>query len=308
LDESIVLRKQPMSLIKKGLSLLFVCMILHNVSFAQSLKYERLIPVATAYTGIYLGSMAYLQFVWYKDKEQVPFEFYNDSKGYKQIDKFGHMYGSYLESYLGVKSLKWSGVPSRQAAWIGGSMGFIMQLPIEIWDGMYEGWGFSWSDVGANALGSALVISQELIFQDQPIKYKFTFSRSPYAKLANGYLGNGFNEVFYDYNGHTYWITIGLNRIIQKDFIPDWLDLAIGYSAGGMYGEFKNRTSYRGVLIPETERYRQFLLSFDIDFSKIPTHNKWLKKFFSHLFILKVPFPSIEFNTKGEILMHPVYF
>lgn len=288
-----------------GVAILLLCI---KATYSQSIRYDRLIPVAGVYSGLYIGSMAYLQFVWYEDKERVPFEFYNDSKGYNQIDKCGHMYGSWLESYVAVKSLKWSGLSSRQAAWIGGSTGFIMQLPIEIWDGMYEGWGFSWSDVGANALGSALVITQELLFEDQPVKYKFSFSRSPYAKMANGYLGDGLNELFYDYNGHTYWLTLGLKRVVPLEVIPEWIDLAVGYSAGGMFGEFKNRTSYRGVPIPETERYRQFLFSFDIDFSKIPTRKPWLKNLFSHLFILKIPFPTLEFNTKGEVILHAIYF
>ncbi len=275
---------------------------------AQEIRYDRLIPLSIAYTGLYFGSMAYLQWVWYDDKERVPFNFYDDSRGYKQIDKMGHTYGAWLESYIGVQSLKWAGVSSRKAAWIGGSMGFFMQLPIEIWDGMYEGWGFSWSDVGANAFGSALVISQELLFQDQPLKYKFSFSPSPYAKQANGYLGNGFNELFYDYNGHTYWFTLGLKRIFSYDFIPSWLDLALGYSAGGMFGEFENRTSYRGVPIPETIRYRQFLLSFDIDFSKIKTRHGWLQSIFNNMFLIKVPFPTLEYNTKGEVKFHPLYY
>jgi len=39
----------------------------------------------------------------------------------------------------------------------------VLQTPIEVWDGLYEGWGFSWSGMGANALGSAFVISQKLL-------------------------------------------------------------------------------------------------------------------------------------------------
>jgi len=290
------------------LACFFILMIPHSHLQAQTINKKRLIPVAATFSSLYLGSMSYLQFIWYEDKERVPFEFYNDSEGYKQIDKCGHMYGSYLESYAGFHSLLWSGVPRNKAVWIGGSMGFIMQLPIEIWDGMYKGWGFSWSDVGANFMGSALVISQELIFHEQPVKYKFSFSHSPYADMANGYLGDGFNELFYDYNGHTYWLTFGLHRVIPNSKIPEWLDIAVGYSAGGMFGEFKNKTSYHGVAIPETERYRQFLLSFDIDFSKIPTKNKTLRAIFDAMFLIKIPFPALEINSKGEFKAYPLYY
>jgi hypothetical protein len=167
------------------------------------LKKSRLITVISGVSVVYLGSMAYLQYVWYRDHERVPFEFYNDLSGYNQIDKFGHIYGAYMESYIGFHSFLWAGVSRKKAVLYGGSLGFFLQLPIEIWDGMYEGWGFSWSDVGANALGSLLFIGQELAFHEQIVKYKFTFSPSPYASQANGYLGEGFNQLFYDYNGHT---------------------------------------------------------------------------------------------------------
>jgi hypothetical protein len=213
-----------------------------------------------------------------------------------------------MESYIGFHSLLWAGVSRKKAAMYGGSIGFFMQLPIEIWDGMYEGWGFSWSDVGANALGSLLIIGQELAFHEQIVKYKFTFSPSPYARQANGYLGNGFNQLFYDYNGHTYWLSAGINRLIKNNIIPGWINFAIGYSAGGMFGEFKNKTQYKGVTIPATERYRQFLFSFDVDFCKIPTRNKNLKRLFNSMFMIKVPFPAIEINTKGQLKFYPLYY
>ena len=68
------------------------------------------------------------------------------------MDKFGHAYGAYLMSYAGFKSLRWAGLSRSKTAIYGAGMGFLLQMPIEIWDGMYEGWGFSWSDVGAIAV------------------------------------------------------------------------------------------------------------------------------------------------------------
>ena len=268
----------------------------------------RLITVVSGVSVAYFGSMAYLQYIWYKDHERVPFHYYNDFKGYNQIDKFGHVYGAYLESYIGFHSLLWAGVPRRKAVLYGGGFGFLLQLPIEIWDGMYEGWGFSWSDVAANTIGSALVVGQELAFGEQIVKYKLSFYPSLYAKQANGYLGEGINQFMYDYNGHTNWLSVGVNRIIRNEKIPDWINVAVGYGAGGMFGEFENKTSYKGVEIPETERFRQFLFSFDVDFSKIPARNKNLKKLLNSFFMIKVPFPTVEFNTKGQLRFYPLYY
>jgi len=279
-----------------------------SIQDTATLKKGRLITVISGFSVAYVGSMSYLQYVWYKDDQRVPFHFYNDLKGYNQIDKFGHIYGAYMESYIGFHALLWAGVPRKKAALYGGCLGFMLQLPIEVWDGIYEGWGFSLSDVGANALGSALVIGQELAFREQIVKYKLTFSPSPYARQANGYLGSNFDQLFYDYNGHTYWLSVGINRLITNQKIPDWLNVALGYSAGGMFGEFENLTRYRGVTIPETDRYRQFLFSLDIDFTKIPARNKKLKTLLNSLFMIKIPFPTIEINTKGQFLFHPLYF
>lgn len=63
---------------------------------------KKIIYKAAAYTSIYyVGSIYFLSNTWYKDKEKVPFHFYNDNEGYLQVDKFGHMFGSYLYSYIG---------------------------------------------------------------------------------------------------------------------------------------------------------------------------------------------------------------
>lgn len=279
-----------------------------GLRYPDSINRNKLLTVAGTEAALYVGSMAYLQFIWYKDHKRVPFEFYNDSKGYLQVDKFGHMYGAYLESYIGYHALRCAGVKKGKALLYGGTLGILLQTPIEVWDGLYEGWGFSWSDMAANAAGSALVIGQELLFNEQVAKYKFSFAPSPYARNANGYLGTGFNQLFNDYNGHTYWLSLGLRRIIPSDKIPAWLNIAVGYSANGMYGEFENITHYKGVPIPETRRYRQYLLSLDVDWTKIRTNSKFLRTLFQGMFMVKLPFPAIEINSLGKIKGYGLYY
>jgi len=274
----------------------------------DSIKNGRLWTVLGTEAALWTGSMAYLQFVWYKDANRAPFEFYDDSKGYLQVDKFGHMYGSYLESYVGYHSLRWAGVSKKKALIYGGTLGILLQTPIEVWDGLYEEWGFSWSDMAANTLGSAFVIGQELLWDEQRIKYKFSFSPSPYAKTANGYLGTGFGQLFNDYNGHTYWLSMGINKIVHNKILPAWLNIAVGYSANGMIGEFDNLQSYRGVSIPEYQRYRQYLLSLDVDWTKIKTNNRILKKIFQGMFMVKLPFPALELNGLGQVKAHWLYY
>jgi len=298
---------------RKLLLLMIFCLMAPGAVQAQiadttQINRKRLWTVIATETALYAGAMSYLQFVWYKDKERVPFHFYDDRLGYKQIDKMGHAYGAYLESYAGYHAMRWAGVSKSKAIWYGGTLGFFLQMPIEIWDGLYKGWGFSWSDVAANSAGALLVMSQAALWDAQHIKYKFTFAPSPYAAMANGYLGTGFNQLLNDYNGHTYWLSGGLYHFFPDFGIPKWLNISVGYSAGGMFGEFANRNSYGGVLIPETQRYRQFLLSLDIDWTKIKTKSKFWNGFFQVMFPVKLPFPALEWNTKNEWRMHGVYY
>ena len=94
------------------LFLLLFCFSILNVSGQDSLKTNqtpinksKLRNAIITESVLYLGSMSYLQFVWYKDQKRVPFHLYNDSKGYLQIDKMGHAYGAYMESYFCYKWL-----------------------------------------------------------------------------------------------------------------------------------------------------------------------------------------------------------
>ena len=257
----------------------------------------------------YFGSMLVLQKTWYSDRKIVPFHFFNDNKGYLQVDKFGHSFGSYVESYIGYHWLKSSGIGKSKALILGGTLGLVMQTPIEIMDGIHEGWGFSWGDMAANAFGSGLVIGQELLWNEQLIKYKFSYWESSYSNRDNGYLGKTtLNRLLKDYNGHTYWLSIPVNKIIQQKKIPSWLNVAVGYGANGMFGEYENIREYNGVEIAPTTRYRQYLLSLDVDWTKIKTQSKIMKTILKGMTFIKLPFPAFEISSEGKFKGYLLYY
>lgn len=265
---------------------------------------------AMAFTGAYYATSVYIMNnTWYKDKARVPFHFYDDNAGYLQVDKFGHMYGGYVYSYIGYFGFLNLGATRKEALIFGSTLGFVLQFPIEIMDGLHEGYGFSWGDIAANTMGSALVFGQELLFSDQIVKYKFSYWESEYSKNSNGYYGETtMKRLLKDYNGHTYWLSMPLNKFIFKQSLPPWLNIAVGYGANGMYGEFENITSYNGVAIPETERYRQYLLSLDIDWTRIKTDSKFLQLLFKGMTFIKLPFPTLEFNSKCQFKGYWIYY
>jgi hypothetical protein len=265
---------------------------------------------AITFTGAYYATSIFvMNNTWYNGKERVPFHFYNDNGGYLQVDKFGHMFGGYVYSYIGYFGLLKLGATRNEALIFGSSLGFVLQLPIEIMDGIHEGYGFSWGDIAANTMGSVLVFGQELLFQEQVVKYKFSYWESEYSRNSNGLFGKTtMNRLLKDYNGHTYWLSMPLNKFAFRKTSPSWLYIAVGYGANGMYGEFENVTSFNGVVIPETERYRQYLLSLDIDWTRIKTDSRFLKSLFKGLTFVKLPFPTIEYNSKGQFKWYWIYF
>jgi hypothetical protein len=264
------------------------------------------LAIETAY---YASAMYVMQNTWYRNRKTVPFHFYNDNKGYLQVDKFGHAFGAYFESYVGYHCLLNAGVSKTNALIYGGSLGLILQTSIEIMDGIHEGWGFSWGDMAANAIGSGMVVGQELLFNEQIVKYKFSCWESDYARKANGYLGKtAIERLLKDYNGQTYWFSMPVNKFIFKKHIPPWVNFAVGYGANGMYGEYENITTYNGVDIPSTRRYRQYLFSMDIDWTKIKTRSKFLRIVLQGMTFVKLPFPALEFNSMGKFRVYGLYY
>jgi hypothetical protein len=261
-------------------------------------------------TGAYIvGGIAVMENTWYRDREWVPFHFFDDTRAHLQVDKLGHAFGAYVQSHLGYHWLRRSGVPRSSALLYGGTLGLILQTPIEVMDGLHEGWGFSWGDMAANAAGSGLVIGQELRYGEQVVRYKFSYWESRYAALGNGYLGSTTLErLLEDYNGHTYWLSLPLERMGARPWAPQWLNLAVGYSANGMFGEFENTSEYRGTPIPETNRYRQYLLSLDVDWTRIDTDSPLLHAILTGLTFVKLPFPAIEVSSEGGVRGYWVYY
>lgn len=293
----------------------FVCLALQltsamdNKADTSKIQAKTIFKAAAFTSAYYTTSLLILNQTWYKGKSKVPFHFYNDNRGYLQVDKFGHMYGSYVYSYIGFNSLLKLGSSRKEALFFGSTLGFVLQFPIEIMDGKHEGYGFSPGDIAANTMGSVLVFGQELIFQDQVLKFKYSYWESEYAKNSHNLYGKTtMNRMLKDYNGHTYWFTLPIKKVIYCNGLPEWLSLAIGYGANGMYGEFENLTSYKGVSIPPTERYRQYLLSLDIDWTRIETRSKFLKVVFTGLTFVRLPFPALEYNSKGSFKGYLLYY
>lgn len=295
-----------------------ICGLFLNSAFAQSgfksflkpsdtLNTTRRNLVITSEAVLTSAALIGLNQLWYADYEKSSFHFKNDNSDWLQMDKAGHVYSSYHLGRISAEMLAWSGVSKKNQLLFGAGYGFVFLTAVEVFDGYSAEWGFSWGDVAANATGTALYVSQELLWNEQRIIPKFSFHTTRFATIRPELLGEDFNEqLLKDYNGQTYWLSVNIRSFFKNSKIPGWLNLAVGYGADGMITG--NTKSDIPPLFPEFERNRQFYLSFDVDLSSIETRSPFLKTVFSLFNTVKIPAPAFEINGSGKSKFHVFYF
>ena len=264
------------------------------------------IVAATNIVG-YSAAMAGLYSAWYKDYPQTSFHTFNDISEWKGIDKIGHAYSAYAESKASMELWRWTGISRKKQIWIGGMSGAFYQTVIEVLDGYSAEWGWSWGDIGANFVGSGMLVAQELAWNEQRIQFKFSFHRKAYGdptlnKRSDSIFGKSTAERFLkDYNGQTYWLSTNVRSFFPESKWPAWLNIAVGTGVEGMFGANENIGKDKNGNInfnrTDIKRYRQWYLSPDIDLTKIKTNRKGLKLAFRLLNIVKIPMPALEFSN-----------
>ena len=300
---------------------LVFAMFLYLKADAQSdtLKFLEVSPVYNrqrikfiTYTtvGLYPLSMYWLYTQWYKDYPQSSFHFFNDEAEWLQMDKGGHVLDAYTIGKVGMRALQWAGTERKRAIWYGAGAAYLFQTTLEVFDGFSSQWGFSVSDIAANTLGSAMLISQQLAWDEQRFQLKYSFHQSDYAQYRPNELGSSLPEnILKDYNGLTYWLSINPHSFMKGDSnFPRWVSFAFGYGGEGMIGGHSNPSFVDGKAVPEFDRYRQYYLSLDIDLSRIRTQSKFFAAVFKLVNYIRLPAPAIEFNNGHKTKLYALYF
>lgn len=274
---------------------------------SDTLYRNRLTTLVISETAIGAGTLIGLNQVWYADYPHSNFHFINDNAEWLQMDKMGHFFSTYHLGRFGANALQWSGASKKSQLLYGSTLGLAFLTTVEVFDGYSANWGASMGDVMANVSGTALYVSQELLWNEQRIVPKFSFHTTPYASRRPAVLGSSLSEqILKDYNGQTYWLSANIYSFTKLSKIPKWLNLAIGYGAEGMItgkDEFVNT-----IFLPEHERYRQFYLSLDVDLTKIETKSHFVKTILTIFNTLKIPAPAFEIKGNGGSKLHLIYF
>ena len=259
---------------------------------------------------LYTGALAGLYTFWYSEYPQTNFHFFNDNAENLQMDKVSHAFGAYMEGRLSIEMWRWAGVSNKKAVLIGGLSGLAYEGVIETLDGFSAGWGWSWGDIGANVFGTTLLLSQELGWHEQRISLRYSTHINSYEEYSPALRNRAdilfgtpfFRRLLEDYNTQTYWLSFNLKSFAKNSNIPAWLNLDIGYGVQGIFGSLRNYPEANNI-----ERFRQWYLAPDVDFTKIKTRNRFVKYLFIALNSIKFPTPSVELS-QGSLKWNWIHF
>lgn len=269
-------------------------------SDSSSVERKRLNTLIIASAVGYTAGLATLNHVWYKDTERQSFRFFNDNAEWKQLDKAGHFFASFLISDISSRALLSAKVDPKKSDLIGAVSGLLLTLPIEIFDGFSDGYGASVGDAIADAAGPAFFLAQKWGWNEVRVHPKLSFQRTRYPPLRPALLGdNLLSEIVKDYNGQTYWLSFDVDKFAA---FPRWLNLAVGYGAHDMVYARDSQNREHGF-----DPYRQYYLALDFDLTAIRTRSKFIKSLLHVVSAVRLPGPALEMSRK-RTKFHPFYF
>jgi hypothetical protein len=251
------------------------CPLSHNqTALARS-------AVGTSFVGGNIELWHYFKKAWWSGEKAPHFFFRSDwDEDFRDQDKFGHLLGGYQLTRAGYESLRASCVSEQGALAAAVVYAALFQLQIEIFDGMYKKYGFSYADMIANTTGQTLAAVEEL---HPHLKWlKPTISYSPSAAMRNRANFTQPSELrsSLDYSGQTYWFAADVQA-----YWPSLLRASIGHSI----------TDYVDPVTGATQRARRKLfLSIDIDPEKLPGENAQWKAVTHQISYYHSPSPALQ--------------
>lgn len=312
-----------------------------SLQSADSLHKPRLWAAIGAGTVIYGATMVVLHRDWVSNETSGHFHTIDDLGDWNQMDKMGHWLMAYNQSRWLYHGVRWAGVKPRTAAWLGFAGGQLIMTSLEMFDGYAAKWGFSWSDMGFNLLGSGMFLTQELGWKEQRITMKVSawpknypsdpiYPASPpgsdgsttLQQRSDALYGTGPLSLFLkNYNANTVWMSVNPRSFFSEKaaWLPRWLNVAVGMGADNLFAgqgyEWKGSLNCEGPgcdvyrLDPEQyPRTRQFYLSFDVDLTRLDIRNRFLRTLAGVVNIIKIPAPALELTDGGKVRFHPVFF
>jgi hypothetical protein len=251
--------------------------------------------VAAVFVGGNAALYSYFKQAWWSGEKADHFFFHADwDENFRDQDKFGHAFGGYHLARFGNSFLRSACMSDTKALAWSTAYAALFQLQIEIWDGMFRKYGFSYADLLANTTGTALSVLHETHPKTRAIKP--TISYWPSAAMRNADNIPGEIRPSLDYSGQTYWLSADIDALLppqSKPYWPSFLRISIGHSI----------TDW---IDPQTganiRAQRKILLSLDFDAEKLPGENRFWKTFKRQLSYIHLPSPAIQITPDLKVI------
>ncbi len=249
--------------------------------------------VGSAFVGGNAYLYHYFKKAWWSGTRAPHFFFHADwDQEFRDQDKFGHMFGGFHLARVGYAGLREACVSDKKAIFWSAAYAAAFQLQIEIFDGQFKKYGFSYADMIANTAGQTLAVMQELHPGLRAIKPTFSYHRTrALLNTENGVIQSELRPSL-DYSGQTYWFSLDVDRLLPADAKQYWPSF-IRVSAGHSVTDWVS---------PETgspmRAKRKLLLSLDFDPEKLPGNAPLWRTIKHTLSYYHFPAPALELTPK----------
>jgi hypothetical protein len=251
--------------------------------------------VAALFVGGNAALYSYFKRAWWSGEKADHFFFQADwDQNFRDQDKFGHAFGGYHLARFGNSFIRSACVSKTKAIAWSAAYAAVFQLQIEMWDGMYKKYGFSYADLLANTAGTALAVLHETNPRTRAIKPTISYARSAAMRNADNIPGELRPSL--DYTGQTYWLSADIDAMLppeSKPFWPGFLRVSVGHSITDWIDP-RTGASLRAK--------RRILLTLDFDAEKLPGENRIWKTFKRQLSYIHLPSPALQITPDLELI------
>jgi hypothetical protein len=242
--------------------------------------------VAT-FAGANTALWIYFKRAWWSGDRADKFFYHADwDQEFRDQDKFGHLYGGYHLTRAGHSVLRLGCVSEPAALTIAAVHAAVFQLQIEIWDGFYKKYGFSYPDLLANTIGMGYAVLQE--YHPKLKAIKPTLSYSPTAIMRSPKEVRGEIRTSLDYSGQTYWMSADVKELLPTSLAERWpafIRLSLGHTI----------TDWADPTTGSVHRaQRKLLLSLDFEPEALPGNAAWWKTIKRQLSYYHFPAPALQ--------------
>ena len=242
--------------------------------------------VAAVFVGGNAALYSYMKNAWWSGERSDGFFFRADwDENFRDQDKFGHAVGGYHLARFGAAFLRSACMSKPKAIAWSAAYAAVFQLQIEIFDGMFEKYGFSYADLLANTAGTALAVLHETHPKTRAIKPLISYW--PTEALRNRDNIGGELRPSLDYSGQTYWLSADVNAMLPdnaKRYWPSFLRVSAGHSITDWIDPATGAN---------LRAKRKIVLTIDFDAEKLPGENRIWKTFKRQLSYIHLPSPAL---------------